>query len=42
VEELGQLSQKLRRDMVDALVTGRDGFEEIKKTFETGNWKLET
>lgn len=35
VEELGQLSQKLRRDMVDALVTGRGGFEEIKKKFDS-------
>lgn len=34
VEELGRLSQKLRRDMVDALVSGRSKFSELKKRFE--------
>ena len=31
VDELGQLSQKLRRDMVQALVTDRDKYEQLKK-----------
>lgn len=32
VEALGQLSQKLRRDMVQALITDRTTYEDIKKS----------
>ena len=31
VEEIGKLSQKMRRDMVEALVTGTKNFEELKR-----------
>lgn len=34
VEKLGRLSQKLRRDMVDALVTRRSGFGELEGKVE--------
>jgi len=34
VEQLGQLSQKLRRDMVDALVADRGKFDAMKKAVE--------
>jgi len=34
VEELGQMAQKLRRDMVDSLVTSRSTFDEIKGKVE--------
>lgn len=35
VEEIGQVSQKLRRDMVDALVTGSSNAESLKAKAET-------
>ncbi|MHC4123982.1 MAG: 4Fe-4S dicluster domain-containing protein [Planctomycetota bacterium] len=34
VEQLDEFSQKLRRDMVNALVTDRDKFEELKRKVE--------
>ena len=34
VEELDQLSQKLRRDMVTALITDRSKFDKLKKNVE--------
>ena len=34
VEELDQLSQKLRRDMVNALVTDRGKFDKMKENVE--------
>ncbi|HJO93499.1 MAG TPA: 4Fe-4S dicluster domain-containing protein [Victivallales bacterium] len=35
VEEIGRLSQKMRRDMVEDLVTKVKNFDEIKTKFET-------
>ena len=34
VEELGKLSQKLRRDMVNTLVTDRSKYKKLKKKAE--------
>ena len=34
VEKLGELSQKLRRDMANALLTDRDKYDELKKKVE--------
>lgn len=37
VDELGKLSQKLRRDLVHQLVTGKATFDDVKKRMEALN-----